>query len=219
MKIPQTLPITAEQSRAARFQLGLTQANVIEESDLPGHKLKQFETGRFVPDMPFLEKLRDFYQGKGVQLVGGQDKPAALPSPASKAQGVAPASGMCFYVDPRWSDDEVEQLLGVMETNDERIASILKEPVNTGFFSAYDEAADALIRELFGLMALNYQTFRTLQGRKLSQPQATNSDIKTMADFFVGWVKNGPLAVLLQAQLPAPGTPAQSDNEDEGGEE
>lgn len=47
MKIPSTLPVTAEQSRAARFQLGLTQADLIQQSDLPGWKLKQFETGRF----------------------------------------------------------------------------------------------------------------------------------------------------------------------------
>lgn len=33
MKIPSKLPVTAEQSRAARFQLGLTQANVIEQSE------------------------------------------------------------------------------------------------------------------------------------------------------------------------------------------
>lgn len=67
MKIPSTLPITAEQSRAARFQLGLTQANVIEQSELAGHKLKNFETGRFVPDMGFLQKLSEFYQERGIE--------------------------------------------------------------------------------------------------------------------------------------------------------
>lgn len=39
MNIPQNLPITPLQSKAARYQLGLTQATVIEESSLPGHKL------------------------------------------------------------------------------------------------------------------------------------------------------------------------------------
>lgn len=46
MKIPAVQPITAAQSRASRFQLGLTQADVISQSGLPGHKLKQFESGR-----------------------------------------------------------------------------------------------------------------------------------------------------------------------------
>ena len=68
MEIPTTPPVTAEQSRAARFQLGLTQADLIQQSDLPGWKLKQFETGRFVPDIPFLDKLREFYTAKGIQF-------------------------------------------------------------------------------------------------------------------------------------------------------
>jgi transcriptional regulator with XRE-family HTH domain len=68
MKIPSVLPLTAAQSRASRFQLGLTQADVIEQSKLPGYKLKQFETGRFVPDIPFLQNLHDFYQEKGIDL-------------------------------------------------------------------------------------------------------------------------------------------------------
>ena len=68
MNIPQNLPITPLQSKAARYQLGLTQANVIQESSLPGHKLKGFETGRLIPDMKFLESLANFYQAKGIEL-------------------------------------------------------------------------------------------------------------------------------------------------------
>lgn len=67
MKIPNTLPVTAELSRAARFQLGLTQAALIQKSDLPGWKLKQFETGRFVPDIPFLQGLREFYTSQDIE--------------------------------------------------------------------------------------------------------------------------------------------------------
>ena len=68
MNIPQNLPITPLQSKAARYQLGLTQANVIQDSSLPGHKLKGFETGRLIPDMKFLEGLANFYQAKGIEL-------------------------------------------------------------------------------------------------------------------------------------------------------
>jgi hypothetical protein len=110
MKIPTTLPVTAEQSRASRFQLGLTQANVIEESNLPGHKLKNFETGRFVPDMPFLEGLRDYYTQKGIDFAETvtvttqiTDQIQAGQQQAQTAGGamVRPVSRMCFYVATR----------------------------------------------------------------------------------------------------------------------
>lgn len=132
MKIPTTLPITAEQSRASRFQLGLTQANVIEESSLPGHKLKNFETGRFVPDMPFLEGLRDYYAQKGIdftetvtvttqvndQIQAGQQQP-----PAHGGAMVRPVSRTCFYVSNQIEPGAVDQILGRMDGNDDRIAA------------------------------------------------------------------------------------------------
>lgn len=51
MKTPTTLPITAEQSRAAHIQLGLAQANVIEASDLPDY-IQIAETGRVFVEKP-----------------------------------------------------------------------------------------------------------------------------------------------------------------------
>ena len=169
MKIPSTLPITGEQSRAARFQLGLTQANVIEESGLPGHKLKNFETGRFVPDMPFLENLRDFYAGKGIDFTESAT-PAEQPAHSSITSGtsmVRPVSRMCFYVSDQVPDEVVDQVLGRMDANDDRIASILKSPLKTGFISQYDEETEGRQRELFGAMAENYLLLRILQGRNI----------------------------------------------------
>ena len=68
MKTPAVKPITPEQSRAARLHLGLSQSEVIKQSELPSHKLKNFETGRFVPDLPFLQQLTDFYTALGVDM-------------------------------------------------------------------------------------------------------------------------------------------------------
>lgn len=184
MKIPATLPITGDQSRSARFQLGLTQANVIEESGLPGHKLKNFETGRFVPDMPFLESLRDFYTNKGVDLDVHQ--PDTKPGIGSAM--VRPVSRMCFYVSDQLADDVVDQILGRMDANDDRVAAILRSPVGIGFFSDYSEETEAKQRELFGAMAENYLLFRILQGRNIvatpqeGRPAATHADL--LSTFF-----------------------------------
>lgn len=192
MKIPATLPITGDQSRAARFQLGLTQANVIEESGLPGHKLKNFETGRFVPDMPFLESLRDFYIDKGVDLEAR--KPDTKPATGSAM--VRPVSRMCFYVSDQVADEVVDQILGRMDANDDRIAAILRSPVGIGFFSDYSEETEAKQRELFGAMAENYLLFRILQGRNIvASPQEGRSPA-THADLLSTFFAASPLAAV-----------------------
>lgn len=133
MKIPAVQPITAAQSRASRFQLGLTQADVISQSGLPGHKLKQFESGRFVPDMPFLQKLADFYTEKGVDLseavVSDPPAPAPAPAPAVKpgADKVRPAPlhRPHFYVAETVTPELLDACLERMHGNDERVNEIL----------------------------------------------------------------------------------------------
>lgn len=192
MKIPATLPITGDQSRAARFQLGLTQANVIEESGLPGHKLKNFETGRFVPDMPFLESLRDFYTDKGVDLEAR--KPDT--KPASGSAMVRQVSRMCFYVSDQVPDEAVDQILGRMDANDDRIAAILRSPVGIGFFSDYSEETEAKQRELFGAMAENYILFRILQGRNIVAPPQEERPAATHADLLSTFFAASPLAAV-----------------------
>lgn len=230
MKIPTTLPITAEQSRASRFQLGLTQANVIEESSLPGHKLKNFETGRFVPDMPFLEGLRDYYTQKGIdftetvtvttqvsdQIQTGQQQP-----PAHGGAMIRPVSRMCFYVSDRVEPEAVDQILGRMDGNDDRIAAILQSPLKGGFLSAYDEETEAKQRELFGAMAENYLLFRILQGRNIISALPAGVEPATHADLLATFFATSPIAIV--SGQPQAGkekaVEAASEAELEGGEE
>jgi len=201
MKIPTTLPVTAEQSRASRFQLGLTQANVIEESGLPGHKLKNFETGRFVPDMPFLEGLRDYYTQKGIdftETVTITDKIQTGQPPENAPGGamVRPVSRMCFYVSDQVAPDAVNQILERMDGNDDRIAAILKSPLKSGFLSAYDEETEAKQRELFGAMAENYLLFRILQGRNIVSALPAGVDPTTHADLLATFFATSPMAAV-----------------------
>jgi len=215
MNIPQNLPITPLQSKAARYQLGLTQANVIQESSLPGHKLKGFETGRLIPDMKFLESLANFYQAKGIELSeltegeGLTPVNAAAVKPSSdKLQSL---SGMAFRIAVPF--DQVDTLLERMETNDERVDQILAEPAKAGFLSDYDESTEALQRELFGLMAANYLLFRALQGRSLTARAVKTSDKKTQLDLLHAWTDAAELTPLLT------GTPAPTEPTPDGGEE
>lgn len=197
MKIPAVQPITAVQSRASRFQLGLTQAQVIEQSGLAGYKLKQFETGRFVPDMPFLQKLADFYSEKGIDLSDIQEpsddtKPAA-PAEAQKKPGsdmVRNVARPCFYISDSVTPDLLDKCLERMHHNDELINSLMKKPLRNGLLGGYSEETDKAGQQLFGALAEGYLLFCLLQGNPLVKPVDGKADPKTLADvvsqFFAG---------------------------------
>lgn len=220
MKIPQEMPVTPLQSKAARYQLGVTQANVIEESGLPGHKLKQFETGRLIPDMKFLEALAGYYKGKGIDLSelkegdGLMPVAAAAVTPKPGAQMVQPIMQMAFRIAPNLPPEQVDEALEKMDAGDERIAAILKEPAKAGLFSDHDERTDALVRELFGLMAANYLAFRFLQGRSLVEPKPAEDGKRTMADLLAQWIAGSPIASLATVDAPVAGEEAETEGEE-----
>ncbi len=213
MKIPSKLPITAEQSRAARFQLGLTQANVIEQSQLPGHKLKNFETGRFIPDMAFLENLRMFYEGNGIDFNDIEAKPDTPNTPKSQpGVGIVTPLQTCrFVVDQSLPQDQVDSILERMDSNDARIAELMKHTLESGFLSTYSEKTDTDTKELYGLMAENYLLFRTLQGRNILAPLPEKAEPKTQADL-IGSLYSTALLADQQAD-------EQSTDEETDGEE
>lgn len=206
MKIPAVQPITASQSRASRFQLGLTQADVITQSSLPGHKLKQFESGRFVPDMPFLQQLADFYTGLGVDLSAAvvsdpsTPAPAAAPAPAVKpgAEMVrpAPVHRPHFYVAETVTPALLDACLERMHANDERINEILGKDLRFGLMGAIDAQTDSEQREIFGAMAEGYLIFRLLQGNPLVKPVDAKVSAKTHADLLGQYYAKSPVSLL-----------------------
>lgn len=145
MKIPLKLPITAEQSRAVRFQLGLTQANVIEQSELAGHKLKNFETGRFVPDMTFLQSLREFYESQGIEFNEAEtEQTSTVAQKTTRGIGiVAPMQTSRFVVDPTLPQEQVDTILERMDGNDARVADLMNKSIQGGLLSGYSKETDA----------------------------------------------------------------------------
>jgi len=192
MKIPSKLPITAEQSRATRFQLGLTQANVIEQGELAGHKLKNFETGRFIPDMAFLQALREFYEERGIDFLDTDTKQAStdLEKPVPGTGIVAQMHTNRFVVDQALSQEQVDSFLERMDSNDKQVAELMNRTLESGFLSSYSEQTDADTKELYGLMAENYLLFRALQGRNFLAPPPEKTKPKTQADLIGGLFSN-----------------------------
>lgn len=207
MKIPAVQPITAAQSRAARFQLGLTQADVISKSGIPGHKLKQFESGRFVPDMPFLQKLADFYTEQGVELTEADQTAtppaaAAAPAPAPVAKPgadkvrPAPVHRPHFYVAETVTPELLDACLERMHANDERINEILGKDLRFGLMGAFHEQTVTEQQEIFGAMAEGYLIFRLLQGNPLVKPVDAKVSAKTHADLLGQYYAKSPVSLL-----------------------
>ncbi|MBX9900908.1 MAG: hypothetical protein K2Y28_09015 [Burkholderiaceae bacterium] len=202
MKIPSVLPLTAAQSRASRFQLGLTQADVIDQSGVPGYKLKQFETGRFVPDMPFLQSLHDFYEAKGIDL---SDAPTQTPQDQDQkknssaiVQAVPRAAllpaRMGFILSDSISDEEISVLLERMDANDSRICELLNKSTSKGFFGGHSDETIMENRELFGAIAENYLMFRYLQGRNIFEGFNPHSENETHLHLVHEQFTKSPLA-------------------------
>jgi transcriptional regulator with XRE-family HTH domain len=209
MKIPAVQPITAAQSRAARYQLGLTQADVIKQSGVPGHKLKQFESGRFVPDMPFLQKLADYYTSLGVDLseaVASDPAPAPAPTPAPAAKPgsnmvrPAPVHRPHFYVSDSVTPELLDLCLERMSSNDERINEILGKDLRFGLMGSYQEQTVTEQQEIFGAMAEGYLIFRLLQGNPLVQPFDEKTSAKTHAQLLGQYYAKSPVALLKQIE-------------------
>lgn len=203
MKIPAVQPITASQSRAARFQLGLTQADVIKQSTLPGHKLKQFESGRFVPDMPFLQKLADYYTSLGVDLseaVASDPAPAPAAKPGANMVRPAPMHRPHFYVNDSVTPELLDLCLERMSSNDERINEILGKDLRFGLMGSYQEQTVTEQQEIFGAMAEGYLIFRLLQGNPLVQPFDEKTSAKTHAQLLGQYYAKSPVALLKQIE-------------------
>lgn len=222
MKIPAVQPITAAQSRAARYHLGLAQTDVITQSTLPGHKLKQFESGRFVPDMPFLQKLADFYTSKGVDLtdvVASDPAPSPAPAPEPVAKpGIdkvrpAPLHRPHFYVSESVTPELLDQCLERMHQNDERIAALLKVSIKTAFMGGHSAETVDEHTEMFSAMGENYLIFRLLQGNPIVQPAdpTSKTDQATHASLLGQFFAKSPVVtgVPVATPAPAPGVPAK----------
>lgn len=215
MQIPKNLPITAEQSRAARFQLGLTQANVIEQGSLAGYKLKQFETGRFVPDMPYLESLRAFYEQHGISFA---ENPAPAPTQEKferpGASMVQPIAIQRFIV--AVGQEVADPILERMDANDERIAALIKQTVGSGFLSDYSEETENALRELYQTATENYLLFRLLQGRNVVAAKGAEQPVSTIADLLARYQSAEFMALLGQAVTGKAETEAPAVEEEEG---
>ena len=186
-------PLSPNQSRAARNYLGLSQAQAAEQSNLPGHKLKRFETGNYVPDTQFLQDLRDFFEQNGYSFhdeetpgakaksrgdvfpagvvgktAGSHEETDGSPS-ENQGKPQRPVASQLHHIriDPTLDNDQIDAIFDCIEDNEKAITSLLDRKLSRGilFYDALDEKSQALQVAAQRRLAENGLLFALLLGR------------------------------------------------------
>lgn len=186
--------LTPELSKAARRELSLSQNNVITATGVQAYKLKQFEAGRFLPEIATLKKLRDYYEGEGVDL-DALDAHATTLQPPIEAAATPRASITAtprpgFFISDELSQEQVDEALDLMDANDARIVDLVQSDFVAGLLGGTSDETEENIRELFGTLAESHLVFRFLQGKSLVGVGASDAGKapKTIGDFLAGWI-------------------------------
>lgn len=188
--------ITAQQSRDARRELGLSQADVTKALDFNRQYLSEFETGfskRFTDAQ--LRKLLAFYEdkiteananGEEITLTFGEVEPKniAVVKPSAPPQAAAPYRFIPVYLEA--DQPAVIKTQAAIQDNDARIAVLMQQEAtrDNGFFGTGDftEDTQATLQEAFSLMAANYALWRSLSGWPALGLAPSEGDITTVRD-------------------------------------
>ena len=188
------LALSPNESRAARNFLGLSQAQAAEQSNLPAHKLKRFETGNYVPDSQFLADLREFFEEQGYNfhdenapgakakargdvfpagVVGesgsSNGKTTGSPSGApGKLQRPQTANLQFMRITPDLESDQIDRVFDCIEGNEANILTYAGQAIETGFLSDMPTASSqAAAICMLRRLAENGLLYARLMGREL----------------------------------------------------
>lgn len=175
------LPLTSDQARAVRNYFGLSQTQAAEESGLPLHKWKRFEAGNYIPDVEFVQALRDFFENRGYKFddtpePGAKAKKTGAVFPAGvvgeteenrgSSKGNRPEKASFHHMRIAITDDaEMGRVLDLIEENEDKVAELLRQPVETAFLGGLSNKSEAIHNEAIKRLAENGTLFSKLFGR------------------------------------------------------
>lgn len=179
--------ITAQQSRDARRELGLSQADITNALGFTRQYISEFETGfstRLTNAQ--LKKLRAFYEDKIKQAnANGEDititfDTPAVETPAAKVE-TSTSKRITFPVDDKVSDATFTATLNTIHANDKTLASLLSSASerDAGIFGDGELTESTLLklRESFTLLSANYLMLRAITGWPELGLSASNDSI------------------------------------------
>lgn len=201
------LALSPNESRAARNFFGLSQAQAAEQSNLPAHKLKRFESGNYVPDSQFVQDLRDFFEAQGYNfhdedapgakakargdvfpagVVGATDSDAGETAGFSEVEpGKLPrpekANLQFMRISPVLANDQIDRAFDCIEENEAAIAEGLSKDITAAFFAEGPSAqSQAQAIAMLRRLAENGILYAHLMGRTLI-PVGAQEDTKPAA--------------------------------------
>lgn len=187
-------PLSPNDSRAARNFLGLSQTQAATKCNLPVHKIKRFETGSYVPDTPFVQSLREFFEAEGYnfndektpgakaramgdvfqagvlgELAGFTEETAGFPTiEPGKLPRPQKANLQYMRISPVLDDDQIDRVFSCIEDNEVAIVDGSEKPILTGFLESSPSAqSQALAVSMLRRLAENGLLYARLMGRDL----------------------------------------------------
>lgn len=187
-------PLTPNDSRAARNFLGLSQTQAATKCSLPAHKIKRFETGSYVPDTPFVQALREFFEAEGYnfndektpgakaramgdvfqagvlgELAGSTEEtdgfPAVEPGKLPRPQK---ANLQFMRISPALENDQIDRIFSCIEDNETALLEVSGKPIVTGFLeSSPSSQSQAMAVSMLRRLAENGLLYARLMGRDL----------------------------------------------------
>lgn len=192
--------VAAQQSRNARRELGLSQADVTKALGFNRQYISEFETGfstRLTNAQ--LKKLRTYYEekiteananGEVITLTFGnaEIENPQLVTDLANTEGIQHTllAVRHLSIDQRLDAGQITGILEKVAINDREAEDLLNEKAERGVFSDWSERTDSYLKQVFGLFAANYVLMRHLQGRPLvvlANPVAYD-DVDTVATLF-----------------------------------
>lgn len=170
--------ITPDQSRQARREFGLSQADVAESTGLKRQYLSEFESDtaqRFTSSQ--LRKLVAFYEtklseareaGEDIELTFGDETQEPETATSAATIDTVKTKRFHFPVDDAVSDETLSAVLTSIRTNDRKLAGLLAQEAtrDEGFFGSGELTEETLqaLRDSMSLLACNYLMVRALGG-------------------------------------------------------
>lgn len=175
--------LTPEISKAARRELGVTQAKVIAETGINAYKLKMFESRGFNLDIQDKRILAEFYTSNGVDLGEVAEYLAATSEPGP---GVARQQRASFVISDALPQGLADAVFERLAQIDERVLQLQQQPYVEGIFGV-SEATTTNLDELSALMREGYLLFRVLVGGSEFLPSRAKA--KSVAENLNLWLE------------------------------
>jgi transcriptional regulator with XRE-family HTH domain len=143
---------------ARRDELGISQQQLAKDAGVSRSYITNFEGGVFEPTDKVKQKLRSYFEEKGVDFdaaSGGSDSDASAAAPRPAAQRAGRLRGVeCVYVSGKLANEtQRDRILERTFAIRERLAEIAAVPVKRGFLDEYNENTDDLLAEARALIA------------------------------------------------------------------